>query len=231
MRGLSVDKIGKVYGVGVGPGDPELMTLKAVRLIRESTVIAAAGKEIEKSKAYQIARAAVPEIEEKTKLSLPMPMTSDPEMLRKAHEEAVRSMQTFLDQGISVVYITLGDPTIYCTFSYLQKILKKEGYDVELVSGVPSFCAAAARLGISLAEKEEELHIIPAVYGLDEKLEYPGRHVLMKSAGCIQEVKALLQNSGRQVMAVENCGMAEEAVYRSADEIPEDAGYFTIVIA
>ena len=95
MRGLSVDNIGKVYGVGVGPGDPELMTLKAVRLIRESTVIAAAGKEIEKSKAYQIARAAVPEIEEKTKLSLPMPMTSDPEMLRTAHEEAVRSMQTF----------------------------------------------------------------------------------------------------------------------------------------
>ena len=119
-----MDKIGKVYGVGVGPGDPELMTLKAVRLIRESTVIAAAGKEIEKSKAYQIARAAVPEIEEKTKLSLPMPMTSDPEMLRKAHEEAVRLMQTFLDQGISVAYITLGDPTIYCTFSYLQHFLE-----------------------------------------------------------------------------------------------------------
>ena len=230
MRGLSVDKKGKVYGVGVGPGDPELMTLKAVRVIGESTVIAAVGKEIEKSKAYQIARAAVPEIEGKTKLSLPMPMTSDSEMLRKAHEEAVRSMQTFLDQGISVVYITLGDPTIYCTFSYLQKILEKKGYEVELVSGVPSFCAAAARLGISLAEKEEELHIIPAVYGLEEKLEYPGRHVLMKSAGRIPEVKELLQKSGRPVMAVENCGMAKEAVYHSADEIPEDAGYFTIIL-
>ena len=102
---------------------------------------------------------------------------------------------------------------------------------MELVSGVPSFCAAAARLGISLAEKEEELHIIPAVSGLDEKLEYPGRHVLMKSAGRIPEVKELLQESGRQVMAVENCGMAGEAVYCSADEIPEDAGYFTIIIA
>ena len=225
-----MDKKGKVYGVGVGPGDPELMTLKAVRVIGESTVIAAVGKEIEKSKAYQIARAAVPEIEGKTKLSLPMPMTSDSEMLRKAHEEAVRSMQTFLDQGISVVYITLGDPTIYCTFSYLQKILEKQGYEVELVSGVPSFCAAAARLGISLAEKEEELHIIPAVYGLEEKLEYPGRHVLMKSAGRIPEVKELLQKSGRPVMAVENCGMAKEAVYHSADEIPEDAGYFTIIL-
>jgi len=230
MKKCLTRKKGKVYGVGVGPGDPELMTLKAVRVIRECAVIAAAGKEIERSKAYQIAKAAVPEIDRKTKLLLPMPMTSDPEILCKAHEEAVRTMRSFLDQGISVTYVTLGDPTIYCTFSYLQKILEKEGYEVELVSGVPSFCAAAARLGISLAEKEEELHIIPAVYGLEEKLEYPGRHVLMKSAGSIPEVKALLQKSGRQVRAVENCSMAGEAVYRSADEIPEDAGYFTIII-
>ena len=222
---------GKAYGVGVGPGDPELMTLKAVRLIRENEVIAVPGEKAEETVAYQIAKGAVPEIEEKTLVAVPMPMIRDREKLRAEHEKGAKLLETYLAEGKNVVFLTLGDPTVYCTFSYLQHILEADGYEVELVSGIPSFCAAAARLSLPLTEWDEQLHIIPAVHKTTDSLDLPGTYVLMKSASHMKETKELLRKSGRVVGCVENCTMENEKVYRSAEEIPDDAGYFSLVIA
>ena len=222
---------GIAYGVGVGPGDPELMTLKAVKLIRENDVIAVAGKDASEAVAFKIAAAAVPEIREKTLLPVYMPMIKDRELIKKEHEKGARLIEKYLDKGKNVVYITLGDPTVYCTFSYLQHILEADGYRVELVPGVTSFCAAAARLNTPLAEWDEPLHIIPAVHKTDDALKLPGNYVLMKSASHMSEIKHRLKASGREVRAVENCGMETEKLYLSADEIPDDAGYFSLIIA
>lgn len=224
MRGIA-------YGVGVGPGDPELMTLKAVRLIRENEVIAVPGKAAEESVAYKIAAAAVPEIAQKTLVPIYMPMIRDRKKLAEEHQMGARLLESYLDQGKNVVYLTLGDSTIYCTFSYLQHILEEDGYQVELVSGITSFCAAAARLNISLTEWNEPLHVIPASHKRGEALDLPGTYVLMKSASRMKETKELLIDSGREVGCVENCGMENEKVYHSAEEIPDDAGYFSLVIA
>jgi len=222
---------GKVYGVGVGPGDPELMTLKAVRLIRENEVIAVPGKNARESVAYKIALGAVPEIADKTLVPVYMPMVRDREKLAQEHQRGAKLLEEYLDQGKNVVYLTLGDSTVYCTFSYLQHILEDDGYEVELVSGITSFCAAAARLNISLTEWNEPLHVIPASHKTDHPLDQHGTYVLMKSASRMKEVKELLIASGRQVGCVENCGMENEKVYHSAEEIPDDAGYFSLVIA
>jgi precorrin-2/cobalt-factor-2 C20-methyltransferase len=224
MRGIA-------YGVGVGSGDPELMTLKAVRLIRENEVIAVPGKEAKKSVAYKIAAAAVPEIAEKTLVPVYMPMIRDRAKIEEEHRKGAKLLEKYLDQGKNVVYLTLGDSTIYCTFSYLQYILEEDGYRVELVSGIPSFCAAAARLNISLTEWNEPLHVIPASHKKGEALDLAGTYVLMKSASHMKETKKLLMASGRKVCCVENCGMENEKVYRTAEEIPDDAGYFSLVIA
>ena len=105
------------------------------------------------------------------------------------------------------------------------------GYKAEIVSGITSFSAAAARLGISLCEWSEPLHIIPALHRTKEALDLPGNYVLMKSGTKMAEIKELLAASGRDVMMVENCGMPDEKVYRSVDEIPDDAGYFSLIIA
>ncbi|MBQ2642116.1 MAG: precorrin-2 C(20)-methyltransferase, partial [Lachnospiraceae bacterium] len=113
----------------------------------------------------------------------------------------------------------------------LQHIMEEDGYEVELVSGITSFCAAAARLGISLTEWNEPLHVIPASHRTGEPLDLPGTYVLMKSASHMRETKELLIASGREVCCVENCGMENEKIYRSAQEIPDDAGYFSLVIA
>ena len=80
-----------------------------------------------------------------------------------------------------MVFITLGDPTVYSTCMYIHKRIRKQGYETRIVPGVPSFCAAAARLDQSLVENQEELHIIPASYEIEEGLKMAGTKVLMKA--------------------------------------------------
>ncbi|SKB63212.1 precorrin-2/cobalt-factor-2 C20-methyltransferase [Lachnospiraceae bacterium] len=222
---------GIAYGVGIGPGDPELLTLKAVRMIKECDVVAVAGKDPKESFAYRIASAAVPEIADKELVGVYMPMVKDREKLREEHEKGAKLLESYLEQGKNIAYITLGDPTIYCTFSYLQHILERDGFEVKLISGITSFCAAAARLNISLAEWDEELHIVPAVHKEEHTLDYDGNYVLMKSASHMSEVKEILRESGLTVNAVENCGCDNEKVYRGIDEIPDDAGYYSLIVA
>ena len=222
---------GIAYGVGVGPGDPKLMTLRAIELIRENDVIAVPGKEPKESVAYKIAAAVVPEIADKELVPVYMPMIKDRALIDEEHKKGAALLKKYLDQGKNVVYITLGDPTIYCTFSYLQHYLEADGYPVELVPGISSITAAAARLNLPLTEWDEPLHVLPAVHKTDALMDLPGTYVLMKSASHMKDVKETLRKSGKDVQAVIDCGMPTEQVYRSLEEIPDDAGYFALVIA
>lgn len=222
---------GTLYGVGVGPGDPELMTLKAVRLIRENKIIAVPGADPKETVAYKIAVQAVPELAEKKLLPIYMPMTHDSEELEKNHAKGAKALEEILDQEENIVFLTLGDPCVYSTFTYLQKRVEKDGYHTELVSGITSFCAAAARLNIPLSEWNEQLHVVPAVHRLDSSLNESGNYILMKSGKKMNQVKQILANSGRDVLMVENCGMENEHIYRGVEEIPDDAGYYSLIIA
>lgn len=222
---------GILYGAGVGPGDPELMTLKAVRLVRENEVIALPGPVAEETVAYQIAVQAVPELKQKTLLPVAMPMTHDKDEMNRNHDKAADIIEEYLKKGQNVVFLTLGDPTIYSTYLYVQKRIHARGYKTELVSGITSFCAAAARTNTPLVEWNEQLHIIPAVHRLDSKLTLPGNYVLMKSGKKMNQVKEILAASGKNVIMVENCGMENEHIYQGVDEIPDNAGYYSLIIA
>ena len=222
---------GIAYGVGVGPGDPEYMTLKAIRLIRENDVIAVPGKVAKDAVAYKIAAAVVPELENKELVPIYMPMIKDRELIDAEHKKAAKLVESYLDQGKNVVYITLGDSTIYCTFSYIQHYLEADGYTVELVAGIPSFCAAAARLNTPLTEWDEPLHILPGIHDLDNDMALKGNYVVMKSASKMAAVKDMIRRSGRRAVMAENCSMENEKLYHSVDEIPDDAGYFSLIIA
>ena len=151
--------------------------------------------------------------------------------MEDAHRDGAAAVIQLLEEGKDVGFLTLGDTTIYSTFSYIEKIVKAGGYNTVYISGIPSFCAAAAEIGIPLCEWTEPLHVIPAVHKLDEKLPPDGNYVLMKSASHMAEVKDMLRKSGRKVCAVENCTMENEKVYRDLEEIPDDAGYFSLIIA
>ena len=224
---------GKLYGVGVGPGDPELLTLKALRLIKENEVIAVPGKDIQASVAYQIVKGAYEELDEKTLIPVAMPMTKDPQVLKANHDKAADQVESYLKEGKNVVFLTLGDTTVYSTYLYVHKRILERGYEAEIVSGITSFCAVAARLNMGLVEADQPLHVIPATYKaqeMDEILKLPGTKVLMKTGKKMKQVKESIEKSGQKAVMIENCGMPSEKIYRSAEEIPEEAGYYSLII-
>lgn len=224
---------GKLYGVGVGPGDPELLTLKALRLIKENEVIAVPGKDIRASVAYQIVKGAYEDLDKKTLIPVDMPMTKDPQVLKANHDKAADQVEDYLREGKNVVFLTLGDTTVYSTYLYVHKRILERGYEAEIVSGITSFCAVAARLNMGLVEADQPLHVIPATYKaqeMDEILKLPGTKVLMKTGKKMKQVKESIEKSGQKAVMIENCGMPSEKIYRSAEEIPEDSGYYSLII-
>jgi precorrin-2/cobalt-factor-2 C20-methyltransferase len=221
---------GKLYGVGVGPGDPELLTIKAVRMIKEADVLAVPGEQKESSVAYQIAKQAVKEIDAKEIISIDMPMTKDEMRLKESHQKGADIIINYLKQGKTVAFLALGDPTIYSTYLYLHQRISKSGYETEIISGIPSFCAVAAKLNQGLVEKNEQLHVIPSSYDSKDAMALSGTKVLMKAGKKMNSVIAYLKARECQASMVENCGMENEKVYRSLDEIKEDAGYYSLII-
>lgn len=219
---------GIVYGVGVGPGDPELLTIRAARLIRDCDVLAIPHRDPEKCFAYRIACGAVPEAKDKPVLCVDMPMTHDRTLREAAYETGAAAIAEELRDGRTVVFVTLGDPSVYSTFAYLADRVEKRGFAAEWVPGVPSFCAAAAALRAPLCTDREELHILPGSINVGNALAYPGTKIFMK--GELNPLLDAIEKSGTSARAVENCGTENERVYRTAGEIPKDAGYYLVTI-
>lgn len=137
---------GKLFGLGVGPGDPELLTIKALRIIKESDVIAVPGNDIKGSVAYQIVKGVYEELDNKNLIPVAMPMTKDPKVLEENHKKAADNVERYLKEGKQVAFLTLGDPTVYSTYLYVHKRILERGYEAEIVSGITSFCAVAAEI-------------------------------------------------------------------------------------
>ncbi len=220
---------GILYGVGIGPGDPELLTLKAVRILKEADVIALPDAGGEKT-ALSI---AAEYIEGKPQLLCNMPMTRDSELLEKSHRESAEKIMELLEKGQTVAFITLGDPSVYSTYMYLHRIVLSKEYPAKIIPGITSFCAAAAALNVSLCDGGQALHVIPASYPDAEKLlALDGSKVLMKSGKSLRKVKDTLKEAGiyEKAQMAECCSMPGEKTYRSLDDAPDDASYFSIIL-
>lgn len=155
---------GTLYGIGVGPGDPELITLKGYRLLQECPVISyPAKKKGAESYAQKIIASHV-KAEGKELLGLYFPMTRDTEVLKKEWRNTVAILSERLLAGKDVVFITEGDPFLYSTFIHLMREMKEQYPEipVEVVPGISSVNGAAARLGWPLADGDEVFAIVPA---------------------------------------------------------------------
>lgn len=226
---------GKFYGVGVGPGDPELITLKAKRILEEADYIAIPkSSETKGSVALSIIEGIVEE--RKSILELVFPMTFNEKLLKNSWNAGVRTVKEKLDEGKNVALITLGDPTVYSTYMYIHKALKEEGYSVNIVPGITSFCASAARSEVSLAENKEKLAVIPSAYeceNLEDILRDFENIVLMKVSKNFGKLKETLRELGLQDKAVlvSKCGFEDELIEFDLENIQEDKlSYFTTMI-
>ena len=226
-------KTGTFYGVSVGPGDPELLTLKAVYCIRRCPVLAVPQTAGGGMLALAIARNAV-EIEGKTILPLRFAMSRDPAVLQASHAAAADAVKAYLDAGQDVAMLNLGDVSIYSTYSYLEELLRAEGYAAVRIAGVPSFCAAAARLDQSLTGgMEQPLTIAPGRHA-EQILSTPGTKILMKTGRQLPRTIELLQKNGllEQSAMVCNCGLPNEKVYPTLTGLDpvQNAGYFATIL-
>jgi len=220
---------GILYGVGTGPGDPGLLTVKGVHLIRSCDFLAVPDKDKEQCFAYRIAVNAVPDIKEKPVLAIDMPMTRDQDARKAAYKAGADSLAEILSEGKNIVFLTLGDPSVYSTFAYLAPLVRNLGFEVHWVPGVTSFCAASASLGQPLCTGDEALHVFPGRQEESDALCLSGTKVFMK--GGHKLMLMAFREMGLDVKAVENCGLENEHRYENVDAIPEDAGYYLVTIA
>lgn len=221
---------GVLYGVGVGPGDPELLTVKAVRLLRTADVIAAPDSGGESRTALNIVRDYVAD---KPVLLCPTPMTRDRETLDRVWEDNAARVCALLEQGKRVAFVTLGDPTVYSTYFYLHRRVLARGFRAEIVPGVPSFCAAAAKLGVPLCEGDERLLVVPASHGdWNESLDVDANKALMKAGRQLEPLRETLRQRGELENAslVVNCGLPGERVWPSFAQAEGEVGYFSLVL-
>ena len=178
----------KVYGVGVGPGDRELLTLKALKVLKKvEKIFVPVSREGKPSLAYEVVKDIV---EGKSIEELLFPMIRDKERLKVYYQRAFERVKN--TEG-EVAVITLGDPTLYSTFSYLWKLLKKNNIPVEIVNGIPSPFACAGKLNMPLVEGGEKLAILPRGEDLEKYLEEFDTIVVMKTKRLGEILKRVLR--------------------------------------
>ena len=209
------------------------MTLKAVRCIEQCPVLAAPQTAAGRMLALDIAKGAV-DVSGKIILPLHFAMSRDPEVLKASHAAAADAVRAHLDAGRDVALLNLGDVSIYATYGYLEEILTAQGYAAVRIAGVPSFCAAAARLGQSLTGgMEQPLTIAPGRH-VEQVLAAPGAKVLMKTGRRLPKTLDALRERGLLANSamVCNCGLPDEAVFPALTDYDpaQDAGYFATIL-
>jgi len=232
-------KRGTLYGIGVGPGDPELITVKGMNILSrcrnifvpkariktDSVALAIAGRYID-------SQAVVDE--------LIFPMTAQQEDLLKQWAQAADKIIAVLNRGEDACFLTLGDPLLYSTYIYLLRAIRTLLPDVEVVTvpGVTAFSAAAALAEFPIGEAKKPVVIIPTADNLDEvrrALQLPGTVILMKIGKRLGEILAILEESNltdRSVF-VSHAGMPDERVETNLHVLEKagaEAGYLSIIL-
>lgn len=196
---------GVLYGVGTGPGDPELLTIKAVRTIESCPVIAAPQTADGVMVALDIVRGAV-DLTGKTVIPVRFSMTRDLERRAAEHASLVRELVVHLDAARDVALLNLGDPSIFATFQRIAPDVRACGFEARAIPG-----------------------------GYDDvrrAIGWPGTKVVMKARRSLADTKRILREEGAFDGAelVEDCGLPGERVYRSLDVVPDRGSYFSTMV-
>lgn len=228
---------GTLYGIGVGPGAPDLLTLRAVRVLGQVDVIlAAASPRNDYSCALETVR---PHLAPRVRLlRLEFPMTRDVSALRTAWDKAARQTLEVLESGENAAFLTIGDPLIYSTFGYLWRTLRTLASEVrvEIIPGITSFQAAAARSGMILCEGTESLRIIPGINSQEEltkELVGADTAVILKAYRNFPAICEALRQSRRdaEVCLASQVEQPEEKLLQDLESLEDTPPYMSLIIS
>ncbi|OIO03329.1 MAG: precorrin-2 C(20)-methyltransferase [Desulfovibrionaceae bacterium CG1_02_65_16] len=228
-------RYGTLYGIGVGPGDPDLLTLKAIKTLQKvDVVLAAASTKNEASLALSIARPHLgPQAET---LRLNFPMTRDAGVLENAWRENADAVAKILDAGRSAAFLTLGDPLTYSTFGYLARALAlRSEAPVAVIPGITSYQAAAAATGRVLVESGESLAVVSGVAdedSLTRVLESAQCAVILKAYKNLPAIRRVLEKLGLgdSSVFVTRLGLEGEEILTGLRNLPEKPSYYSLIL-
>jgi len=229
---------GKLYGIGIGPGDPKLLTLRAKEILEEvDTIFSPKASEEGTSIARSIIEAGTSKPKEFVELTFPM--TKDEMVLKIYWQRAAGKIAKAISKGKQVAFVTIGDPFIYSTYIYLLKALRQNfpNIEVETIPGISAFNAAASRAEVPLVEGDERLAILPVtrdLRGLREAFKEFDTIVLMKVGSKLDKIVALLKELDllRSSVLVSRVGCPEEKIIRDFHSLKkgERRGYLSVII-
>ena len=209
---------GKLIGIGVGPGDTELLTLKAAKVLKTVPVVFSPKSSKEKeSIALSIVKPVLEERKDYKRLMVVepiFPMIENKKELEKIWNSASEMIAQYLDSGRDVAFITLGDTSIFSTYSYVQKRLKGR-YEIETIPGITSFTACAATRNEALVEQNDILTIVPKIdKRVDDILEFSDSIVLMKASRNTSRLESVIEDKNRpkEIYSVQNCTRENEKI-------------------
>jgi len=229
--------LGTLYGLGVGPGDPELITVKAFRKLKEAAVIAYPKKQRgSKSYAQKIIDCYF-QPHEKELIGLVFPMTKDQEVLDKRWNETVESVWEKLQEGKDVAFVTEGDPMLYSTFIHMMRLMQERYPEVpiEVVPGISSINGAAARLGLPLADGDEKVAIVPAQADAEAMKKVIKDHdciIFIKVAKVIDSMLGLLKELDllEKASVVTKVTSDEEIIWKASELEGVDLEYLSLMV-
>ncbi len=223
---------GTLYLVGVGAGDPELLTLKAARLLREIKVVAYGQKINQSSRALEIAQGFLHPKVKLLPLDIPMEIKREPAQI--AYDNLAKHMQDELNLGQDVAYICEGDPLFYGSSMYLIERMDKN-INIEIIPGITSPLAASAAIKRPLCARNEVLKILPATLSdeaLMKELENAQSVAIMKIGRHFNRIKNILEKTAfaNSAMIVENASYKNQRIIRLNDYPKDELPYFAIVL-
>lgn len=224
----------KFYGIGVGPGDEKLLTIKAIETLKIIDVLLV--PETQKNKEGIAKRIADKYLKDDLEIQyISFPMVENESVFSKAGEEAAEIIIKKINEGKNVGFITLGDPCVYSTYGYIVKAVK-DYVEVETIPGITSFCAAAALANIPLVEKNEILSIIPMNAddeNIDRILKQGDSFAFMKVYHREKRVINLLEDNGldKDAILAVRCGFEDAVIKENAvDALKENNEYLTVLL-
>ncbi|MFO7771713.1 MAG: precorrin-2 C(20)-methyltransferase [Roseovarius gahaiensis] len=222
---------GVLYGVGIGPGDPDLMTLRAHRLIAGAQVVAYPSLAGGASFARSIAAGVIAKGAREIVMDVPMTVARGP--AQAAYDTGAAQISAVLDQGDDVVCLCEGDPFFYGSFMYLFARLA-DRYRVEVVPGVTSITTCAARAGMPLAARNERLTVLPGPLPeveLRARIDGAESVAIMKVGRHLEKIRAVIGDLGLmdRAMYIERASLPDEVVC-PLSEAPEKAPYFSMIL-